>query len=360
MEVTNQKTKYLYNIDFVRFVLIMIIVYCHCIGTVPPITESGQEFIQMLTQKSSMAMPVALCSFFMMSGFFLYNSFLRKPDLETKDFVFKRILRLWPLLLFSFIVLLIAGRFNRMCILDIFFINAGLGLVNSGSNNPACWFICVLLVLSAFFYFIIKNFGEKYAGFFCSISAFLGYAILNSTFSVGMLYKDPVPCIPFLTMGMLLGLANISLGILVGMLVKELPNINLKLPGKLIATVLEISIFAYIGISILMQTSKITMPIYWEFYFVILFIMFVYNQGYFSKLLNNKFSKSLGACSYAIFIMQFPTIRIMNKYFSQPLSQLDTLTTFACTLACLVVGVIVHLLVENNVNKLINRKLKHD
>ena len=356
----NKNTKYLCNIDFIRFVLVMIIVYAHCIGIFPAIAQGGQEITGMLKQLSLMPMHVALCSFFMMSGYFLYNSYLKNPELETKYFVFKRVLRLWPLLLFSFVVLLIIGKFNTMCILDTFFINIGLGLVDKSSNNPACWFVAVLVVLSALFYFVIRNFGTKNGAFFCSICAFIGYAILNTAFNVNILYSQTVPYIPFLTYGMLYGISNISLGILIAMLLKELPDMNLKLPSRIIVTILEIFLFAYLGISLLTQLPKFTNLAYWEFLFIILFVLFVYNQGYFAKFLNNRFSKFLGASSYAIYIMQFPSIIFLDKYFKLSKCEYCVSPLIIGIIACFVIGVATHLLFENNINKWINRKLKHD
>ena len=306
-----EKTRYFYNIDFLRFIFIMIVVYGHCIGSINAVC-ADTKFINILIKKSEMASTMAVCSFFMLGGYFLYNSFLKNPHPDTKLYALKRILRLWPLLLFSHLIILCAGMFTYADFLNIFFINNGLGLLLRASGNPASYFICVLLIISIFYYFVIKNTDEKWTAFICSISAFIGYAFMGLHYNLES-YWVIVPGLNFCTWGMLIGFTNVSLGILIAILTKNLTDFNLKLKGKIFFTVLEVSLFSYIMYYSLMHKSKVTVLIFWVFLSVILLLLFIIKQGYFSKLLDCNFSKSLGACSYSIFITHYPIIKILKK-----------------------------------------------
>ena len=120
-----EKKRY-YNVDFLRFVFAIIIVYYHLL---PQINSfSSTLLLSELADKSVLAGRNIVDAFFILSGFFLLQSFEKNPQLETTKFALNKFLRLWPVMAFSFLVALLFGNFDKYSdVLNIFFINSGLG-----------------------------------------------------------------------------------------------------------------------------------------------------------------------------------------------------------------------------------------
>ncbi|MBR2068149.1 MAG: acyltransferase [Candidatus Gastranaerophilales bacterium] len=349
-------TNYLYNIDFLRFIFILIIMYGHTLGFLQE--KCNPELISSLLGQSSVASYVGIASFFILSGYFLYNSYLKHQETQTKDYFIRRVLRLWPMLLVSGVVLIIAGKFNRMDMLGLFFINAGTGLVNKGLYNGASWFICVLLFVSTFYYFIITSCKEKYVLFICSLFSFWGYASISSSIEESKMAVSLIEGSNWLTLGMVLGLSNIALGIIIAILIKNYKSIDIKLktPVKLLITIGEISLFGFILSHILFNKHPIMILPYWEFLFIILFLLFIFKMGYFSKILNCKFSKILGGCTYSMYILHLPVLYFLNKYIFKTTQNASWKLIVLYLFICTVIGILAHIFIERKINKLIDKK----
>ena len=62
---------------------------------------TGESVIyQNLAEQSKYAKYIVEC-FFIISGYFLYRSLLSRPEQKTTDFLWKKIVRLWPVLAVS-------------------------------------------------------------------------------------------------------------------------------------------------------------------------------------------------------------------------------------------------------------------
>lgn len=347
-----EQKKHFYNIDFLRFIFCLIVVYTHAIGFF--CQKYDNEIFQLLKKKIYMGSIVAVSGFFIVSGFFLYQGCIKKPNIETSSFAINKLFRLWPMLLFSFVPLLfLPSFFNINDFLNLFFLNVGTGLVSGESHNSPSWFICVLFFLLVFYHFIIKTITIKRTVFICSIISFFCYIIINQT---NDMYYAAFAYGNLLTKGMILGGGGISLGILIGIFVNKCPTLYNNFKMTVPFTFVEIIIFIYMIIFLVCKVSKVTNLAFWSILFIFLFLSFIYNIGFLAKILNCTFSKKLGEVTYSIFITHFPILYICNKYipqYSVPLLDFSLTMIF-----CVFYGVVAHYIIEKNISKILTKYVR--
>ncbi len=94
--------KHLYNVDFLRFVFALFIVYYH----ITPIMSKffGKVlWLDYLSTRNSNVGQVIVISFFVISGFlFFLTEEYRRFSLST--YIKRKVIRIWPVLAFSLIV----------------------------------------------------------------------------------------------------------------------------------------------------------------------------------------------------------------------------------------------------------------
>lgn len=351
-KVSHMEQKRYCNIDFLRFLFAIIIVYYHIL---PQINNfSSTYLLTELVQKSNLAGRNIVNAFLFLSGFFLLQSFDKKSEVDTYKFILNKFLRLWPVMAFSFLFVLPFGIFDKYNdTLNLFFINSGLGLTTKSSVNAASWFICVLFFLSIFFYYLMKTLSRKNLIFTCSIFTFWGFIILAQA-KTGLYSAIILPSL-YLTAGMVRGIACISLGIICADIWEKIKSIkiNNSILNTLIFGVIETMLLWYFIQYSVFHVAKFKIDIYWSLIFVGVFFLFLFNIGFLSKFLNNKFSKMFGDFSYSIFVMHFPLIKICKKYFWDIFTpEISAILTF---LICIIVGILTHILIEKNINKFIKK-----
>ncbi len=344
-----EKKRY-YNIDFLRFIFAIMIVYYHML---PQINSfSSTPLLADLANKVGQTGPNIVNAFFILSGFFLLQSFDKNPQQDTYKFAINKFIRLWPVMAFSFLIVLIFGNFDKYNdILNVFFINSGLGLTLKSSANAASWFICVLFFLSIFFHYLMKTFSRKNLIFICSIFTFWGFSILAHA-KTG-LYSAIILPVFCLTAGMIRGLACISLGIICADIWEKIENIKIKntILNSIILGGIECLLLWYFIQYSAFHVRKFNIDTYWQLIFIGIFFLFLLNKGFLSKFLNNKLSKILGDFSYSIFVMHFPIITICKKYFWNNFApEISAILTFSI---CIIAGILTHILIEKNINKII-------
>lgn len=344
-----EKKRY-YNVDFLRFLFAIMIVYYHIL---PQINSfSSTPLLADLASKVRQAGPNIVNAFFILSGFFLLQSFDKNPQQDTYKFAINKFIRLWPVMAFSFLIVFIFGNFNKYNdVLNLLFINSGLGLTIESSANAASWFICVLFFLSIFFHYLMKTFSRKNLIFICSIFTFWGFSILAHA-KTG-LYSAIILPVFCLTAGMIRGLACISLGIICADIWEKIKNIGIKntILNSVILGIIECLLLYYFIQYSAFHVRKFSIDTYWQLIFIGIFFLFLFNKGFLSKLLNNKLSKILGDFSYSIFVMHFPIITICKKYFWNNFApEISAILTFSI---CIITGILTRILVEKNINKII-------
>lgn len=88
------------NIEFIRFFFAAAIIYFHLLHSFMMPYTGESVIYQNLAEQSKYAKYIVEC-FFIISGYFLYRSLLSRPEQKTTDFLWKKIVRLWPVLAVS-------------------------------------------------------------------------------------------------------------------------------------------------------------------------------------------------------------------------------------------------------------------
>ena len=118
------KARRLWNLDALRFVFAVLIVYYHVAGGyILPFVGKDAYYRQMAANCSKMCMAAHL--FFVISGFFLLNSINRLQEGSRLfiDFARDKIIRLWPALFVSLLIMYLVHKISwPMLFLNSFFL----------------------------------------------------------------------------------------------------------------------------------------------------------------------------------------------------------------------------------------------
>ena len=170
METNNfNKANRLYNLDFLKFILVFPVLIYHLFGDFfSKIVVNNPLISQIKLNVHNGHFAVEI--FFIISGYFLYKSFLKNKDFSLKEFVKKRFLSLFPLVFISFLLILIFDfKYNNQAI-HINFYNfiaqscllQSMGLKVGGDLlNPYAWYVSVLFWSSVFMFMLFKVFKKE-------------------------------------------------------------------------------------------------------------------------------------------------------------------------------------------------------
>lgn len=300
----------LYNIDFLRFIFAIIIVYFHVLhSNIMPYIGINEEY-HILQKLSSNAYTIVEC-FFVISGFFLFYT-CTNSHINIWDFLFKRVVRLWPVLFFSIIIGVAFFHQNKVIsIINTLFLQCiGISLDYKGIN----WYISPLFWGSLFLYSLTKCFNNKTAVLWIAILTYFGYAI-NINVTNGGFGRETV--LGFLNLGLLRALAGLGMGYLIALASESLrtdqiltppilPTLLLPYKDKIkigLFTILETGCFCYlIGYFIfgLNNRNKIIVVIL----FTLLFLSFIFKEGLLAKVLDRPIWGNMGKYAYSIYVLQ--------------------------------------------------------
>ena len=355
MEETKKKPERFYNVDFLRFVLAVIIVMYHGIG---------KEFMQVSNFYPALKHGYFCVEFFfIIAGFFLFKNI--KKDEDTINFVKKRYIRLaTPVLIALLLVAIISifipeihFNFNEN-ILKIFLLQTcGLSYFAGGLAGSGNWFVSVLFCTSIFYFYLYKITDKKIFNFITALLVLFSYVIFlnfkgNNHWG---LYKDMI------NVGILRGIGGLGFGYFLAMLYQNefLKNCTNRI--KIILTGLEIYLLGFLVYYLLLCGKT---PGKSNFLFIltfgILFYLFLIREGYISKLFNNKTLGLLGKYSYTIYIIQFIVMTVLK--YTLYLNNLEYVKAHASVVFCfqtivvIISGILVYYFIEQPITKFLNKK----
>lgn len=161
----SKKTIY-HNINFIKLILVLVIVYYHIIaGKLSVLYPNVIQFTKM-SNKILNTGSYAVVIFFIISGYFLSKSLNGEVIPSFIDFVKKKIIRLFPVLMLSTLMcmglsyLLPVQPEIQTMILNCFFIHNYSGGAHFEAWNGTSWFVCALFWVSLLYYsisFMIKD-----------------------------------------------------------------------------------------------------------------------------------------------------------------------------------------------------------
>ena len=258
--------------------------------------------------------------FFIISGFFFVLTF--NPAISFTKYILKKYIRLAPILIFATIICAIASIFGIMefnildnivniLLLNNFFYRWCNGAVGS------VWFVSALFACFVLFFLLKKHVKNKQIYLFLVFAIFIfGYTVLE-ILKHGA-FGGPGQNIWIFNVGFLRALGGFGLGTCIG----ELHNIFAKYIVQF-----NYNKIHYLTISIL-EVLSLAIIIWWTFFiharinniiyvlvFSLLFILFINNIGFLSKLLNKSIWSYISKYVYSIFVCHTLVYKIFSYKF---------------------------------------------
>lgn len=301
------KTHKLYNIEFLRFIFSVIIVYYHILhNNLPSKLGESTAYLNALADKCNYAGYVVEC-FFILAGYFLFQSYIKRPELTVKEFAYKKAVRLWPVLFVSILIaILFFGVDEIPSLFNALFLQC-IGV--SFDYQGIAWYISPFFWTILFYYVLIRcSKNKKTANIMIGVITYFSYVVLvNNFFGRETIFG-------ILNLGLLRALGGIGVGYLIGLCLKsinELPFVKNFKGNKFqnFLIVLLMTLAELVFSALLIRHFFFADLTYGnQFFVVILFsglmLCMLSGKGLLSRLFNNKFFGFLGKYSYSIYMMQ--------------------------------------------------------
>ena len=294
--------------------------------------------------------------FFIMAGFFLYNTYKNKPDLTLGEFAVNKIIRLWPVMVFEVIVIaLFISSFKTSNIFDILFLKC-VGI--SSQYKGITWYISPLFWITIFYFSLLKNFNNKKLNIVIVVMVYFSYVInINHGYSRETIYYG-------LNLAVLRAISGIGLGYLVGQAFNKYGFILTQKTNKIHKKIAKTIFFSFIegsALAFIIYFSLFCNKHYNKFIFVIAFIVllicFLVKQGVISKLMDNNISTFLGRFSYSTYVMQQFSFNIMKRSIWRKSYIIDNvyICIIISVLFSLLIGILVYFFVEKPLKILLSK-----
>lgn len=319
----NQKKVHLKNLDIFRFIFACLIVACHIIGSSANFGFNYNNFKFIYYNSSHLWMCVEL--FFIISGFCFIYTYKAKQNWLV--FFKAKIIRLWPVMIFSILLFAICSLFKLVHLylmedlFTLFFLN-GLRLANHttdyqglGNLHPL-WFVSCLIYTLIIYRYIIENYGFK-----------LFNLILLFIIPIGIWIHIDTPAYIYKCYTGTIDLCRALYGVGIGSIIaivfienkekfeKIKKNILTSFVNKFFINLLEIGIFSYLIFGLICSSKDRLVEGDLIFLFIVLVLLFLLKSGLLSKKLDSNISLILGKYSYAIFCTHSFWVDIFKKYY---------------------------------------------
>ncbi len=306
------------NIEFLRTFLICGIVMLHCcVSSAWSFSKLFKDINIYKTLHDCFAHSNnGVEGFFIIAGFFLVLTF--KDSISLSNFIKKKYIRLSPVIAWATILCIGGWLLNTMHfkvvpnILTVLLLNH-FGICWGIGANPVLWF-CSALFFGLLVYFCIFKFvPDKFKFWICFFVSILSYIILQ-ILQYGR-YADPYHnYYHIFNIGILRALGGIGLGCIIGYFYKEyiqkISKFNVLNWQKILITIFEVLFFGAIFWWMCIPHVKINNFVY-VILFVILFILFLINKGYFSNFVNKDIWVFLGKYQYSVYVIHYVIGKIL-------------------------------------------------
>lgn len=312
-----RKSQELYNVDFLRFLFAVIIVYFHIFHDNIMKFTNDSGFYKNLYENANG--DVLVECFFVLSGFFMFYSFRKHPDLSFAKFAYSKVARLWPVLVFSILLYIIffdgSVLYGFFCALFLECSGLSLGFMGiSWYISPLFWTFLLYFGLHK----IIKK--EKTFCFITAVMSYISYALVcnanGGAFSRGMGFG-------FVSLAMCRAIGGLGTGYLVATIVQNLKGNGFeerisdtkakRIIVFIIASIGEVVPLALILLNCFVKEFDFNTNLYDVLLFAILMLFLPFKAGIFSKITNNKIFGFFGRYSYSIYVTQSTVILILQR-----------------------------------------------
>lgn len=310
------KRENLHNVEFLRFVFSITIVYFHilhsnimgCVGEDPRYLA-----LQSLSGNAGL---IVEC-FFILSGYFLFASVRDHGDMPFLAFAARKAFRLGPVLAFSTVIGVLFFRQSKYAaVFNVLFLQCtGLSLEYKGIN----WYISPLFWGLLFYFALLKYFDRKKAHVGMAVLVYFCY-LVNITRCSGGFGRETVYGV--VNLGLARALAGLGLGYLLGLALNEADQLRLSAaPGWekrlsvgacAVSTLLEAGILGFL-LKYFLLGGKYQNRMIVVVLFSVLLICFVCRKGLISRLLNAPLCSALGRYAYSIYVMQQTAFFLLQR-----------------------------------------------
>ncbi|MBQ6516028.1 acyltransferase [bacterium] len=352
--------KYFYNVDTLRILFAIIIVYYHLCPKLADLFNGANSIIyQNLVDISRDTYHIIAC-FFIISGFFLYQTFINKKELSWFDFLKSKIARLWPVLAFSIVITIIFFGINIFnAVINIMFLQCiGISFMYKGIN----WFISPLFWGLLFYFYILKVFSQKHANLIIAICTYFSFVGLINNFN-GDFSRETFNC--FFSGGMLIALANIGLGYFTGVFYGKIKDSADVCTSKikrifdfLFINTIEILCFGFLIYNFIFHKIDYQNKFIFVLVFTVMFLLFLKSKGILSALFNSKWISYCGRYAYSIFVMQQIGFNILkNTLWKIPTFVSNAPLCISVSIAVtIIIGIVTYYAVELPAGKYLKKK----
>lgn len=309
--------------------------------------------------------------FFILSGLFFTLKLAPTPNLPSMyDFVKKKVLRLWPVLIWVIFLNLVCSFIGvvKFSTLDNLLTLLGLngnGIALKAGNAGVFWYVSAMLWILILFYYLLKNFDKKIVNLIIAILIYFSYVFLLHARN-GSIGNQLQTFNYIFNVGILRALGGIGIGYFIGEWYKnnkeKIKNLTLSLKTTLIITALELCCLYFIIYNLMLHKLRYNNQIIFIIVFATIIVLFLLNKGYISKALNNDFSVFLGKYTYSIYMTHTLIKEVFKnliwKYYLTFGIAYPVLTIIIALSSVLIIGVFTYHCVEKPAAEYIKQKIK--
>ncbi len=297
------------NLELLRIIACFSIIFYHLLYSKGLLNIADIDLYKNLYSMAKRA-PASVELFFILSGFFFVYTL--NTNFSVIDFVKKKLIRLYPVFIFVFILMMTASLFGAF-IFDLdtnissLFLLYGTGLVSKSGTIVQWWYVSAMFWNLLLFFVLRKFIDKKYVDVFAIIALLISYtlAILESkqghfsaTHNKAVFY--------FYNIGMFRALAGISLGYLIGEWyvnnLEKLKTFVFSNFHKGLFTFLETSVLSFLFYFTLISSKICENDIIFVFAYFLIIVLFLLKQGYISSFLENDIFPKISRYTYSLFM----------------------------------------------------------
>lgn len=361
MNLVEPKRKY-YNIEFIRFLFAVSIVYFHLLHSAMMPYTGKEEIYNFLAEQAKYTKYIVEC-FFIISGYFLYQSIKKHPEKSTLEFMVSRICRLWPVLACSVILsVFINGKSWYTSLLDLFFLQSS-GLVTDWKGLN--WYVSAFFIAEVFYFILHRCFHNsvKMKLLIC-VFVYFGYELninfMDGGFGRKMLYG-------MFNLGLARAVAGIGLGYMLAdvwgcITEKHRSSHSSDEQGKLSVSisVVEVITFGMLLLDFFYGKKACDDQFIVVLLFAIFLLCLLTRKGIFSALTDHKWCGILGRYAYSVYVMQEVAFGILKRTFWKNTGYLERYPVCSIMISVVItfgIGIITYHLVERPSGRLLKNRL---
>lgn len=347
------------NIEFLRIIGCIAIMLYHFFNKV----HINPEFfnINLYSKLSFMTSNAnkAVDLFFILSG--LFFALKLNSDLSLWEFVKKKIIRFYPVLIFlillsAFIamfgiigwsfydnIMLLSGLSGTSLVLDI-------GKITHLSQF---WYVSSMLWVFVLYFYLLKNYPRKNIDLLIVIITFFSYSLLIHA-KKGSIGGAEQMFYPIFNAGMLRAFGGIGVGYLIAQWCKDncdrIKKISLNIYQTAIVTILEFACVYFIINNLVLHRLHYKNQFIFIIVFALTIVLFIARKGVISRLLENNIFPYLAKYTYSIFMVHVLIYHILAgsiwKYHPELVFQYPVLNIICTIFIILISGILIYHFIE--------------